>query len=220
MNRRRVENGDKFGHLICLDIANGEGDGGNVWRCRCECGVEINVSEPMLISNVIKSCGCIKSRVVDITGQRFGKLTALEPVPERERGGGIRWLCRCDCGTYVTLSSNKLIMKRSRSCGCDRKKRKTYVDGTCVGILLSGTIAINNTSGYRGVYKNGNKWHAYITYSGRRIFLGSHDTKELAAEARQDAEQKIRKHLERLMSNAKEEKNLQACDLYEALINR
>ena len=224
MNRCKVKKGDKFGHLICLEIISSDGFGGDIWRCKCDCGSEINVSEPMLISGVIKSCGCIKSRVFDITGQRFGKLTALEPVPERERSGGIRWLCRCDCGTLTIVSTKYLNKNRAISCGCYKETRckesKTFLDGTCVEIMLSETVSKNNTSGYRGVSKKGNKWHAYINYRRRRKFLGSYDTKELAFEARQDAEKKIREHLERLMSNANDEKNMQAYDPFEDLINR
>ena len=84
--------------------------------------------------------------------------------------------------------------------------------------MLSETVSKNNTSGYRGVSKKGNKWHAYINYRRRRKNLGSYDTKELAFEARKDAEQKIREHLERLMSNAVEEDmDMRARDLFEDL---
>lgn len=39
----------------------------------------------------------------------------------------------------------------------------------------------NNTSGYRGVYRNGNKWAARITRNGIRTFLGAFYTKEDAS---------------------------------------
>lgn len=41
----------------------------------------------------------------------------------------------------------------------------------------------NNTSGYKGVYKRGNKWCAAIAINYKTIFLGYHDTAELAHEA-------------------------------------
>ena len=36
----------------------------------------------------------------DLTGQRFGRLTALYPVEKRDRGTATSacWRCRCDCG--------------------------------------------------------------------------------------------------------------------------
>lgn len=48
----------------------------------------------------------------DLTGQRFGKLTALR------RNGRVKWghemaawLCRCDCGTEVTVPQKRLTTK-------------------------------------------------------------------------------------------------------------
>lgn len=45
----------------------------------------------------------------------------------------------------------------------------------------------DNTSGYKGVSANGNKWTARITVEGEKIYLGSFDTAEAAADAYDDA---------------------------------
>ena len=39
-------------------------------------------------------------RAKDITGQKFGKLTALYKDPERPGGKGKHtyWICECECG--------------------------------------------------------------------------------------------------------------------------
>lgn len=203
MKYKRIEHGNRFGRLTCKEKVRDGGFGGAIWRCRCECGAETDISEAMLLGGVIRSCGCAKGRAMNLQGKKFGLLTALEPVPERATDGSTRWLCRCDCGNYVTLSSNKLNMGRRSSCGCNigihAREAKTYIDGTCVEIMFSGTVSKNNTSGYRGVSRKRNKWQAYINYGGRRFSLGSFETKELAAEARQTAEKKLREHLESLM---------------------
>ena len=205
---KKVTAGKRYGHLTALHISEPYSFGGDVWKCRCSCGRELDVSEAMLISGVARSCGCRRTQAVNLQGQRFGRLTALEPVPERAQDGSICWLCRCGCGRYVTQSANKLRMGRSISCGCQAgvaaREAKTYIDGTCVEIMLSDTVSKNNTSGYRGVAKKRDKWQAYINYRGRRISLGSYETKELAAEAREAAEQKIRRHLECLMNGTEE----------------
>lgn len=56
----------------------------------------------------------------DLTGQRFGKLTALR----RLKDGKVRtlWLCRCDCGTEVRRTGPALRANQSKSCGCNRRK--------------------------------------------------------------------------------------------------
>ncbi|RYD38956.1 MAG: hypothetical protein EOP87_00030 [Verrucomicrobiaceae bacterium] len=55
----------------------------------------------------------------DLTGQRFGKLTAVSPVPPGEHGGW-KWHCRCDCGGASTPHAFSLLQGKSRSCGCLR----------------------------------------------------------------------------------------------------
>ena len=53
---------------------------------------------------------------IDLTGQRFERLTVLESVGKC--GTSVTWLCRCDCGRITTVSSNALRRGRTHSCGC------------------------------------------------------------------------------------------------------
>lgn len=57
---------------------------------------------------------------LDLIGQRFGRLIAIEWRAATGRAGG--WLCRCDCGTEIVKSSNHLTEGRARSCGCLRPR--------------------------------------------------------------------------------------------------
>ncbi|MBQ9980168.1 MAG: hypothetical protein IJP23_03830 [Oscillospiraceae bacterium] len=60
----------------------------------------------------------------DITGQRFGRLTALQPV-SRGKNGAVKWLFKCDCGTqHVALAAN-VLGGRTKSCGCLRRESST-----------------------------------------------------------------------------------------------
>lgn len=68
------------------------------------------------------------SRKSDLTGQRFGKLVAVEPTKERKNGYTI-WLCRCDCGNTVHVASRFLKNGWTTSCGCVEKKPR-YEDLT------------------------------------------------------------------------------------------
>lgn len=51
-------------------------------------------------------------------------------------------------------------------------------------------IYSTNTSGFRGVYAVGKKWAAQIYRYNKAIYLGSFETKELAAKARDEAARK------------------------------
>lgn len=52
----------------------------------------------------------------DITGQKFGKLTAIERVENRK--DRVCWKCLCECGQEVIVSSNSLVEHKTVSCGC------------------------------------------------------------------------------------------------------
>ncbi|CAB4171819.1 HNH nuclease [uncultured Caudovirales phage] len=54
----------------------------------------------------------------DVTGQRFGRLTAINTASIRPT----RWLCRCDCGNEKSLLLSELNCGNVRSCGCLRKE--------------------------------------------------------------------------------------------------
>ncbi len=52
----------------------------------------------------------------DITGQKFGRLTAIRFEKRSERESV--WLCQCDCGNTKTTTSTSLRRGDTRSCGC------------------------------------------------------------------------------------------------------
>jgi hypothetical protein len=58
---------------------------------------------------------------VDITGQRFGKLTAVRVDSENKNGDGTYWICKCDCGNEKSILGKKLRDGVSHtSCGCSK----------------------------------------------------------------------------------------------------
>lgn len=58
-----------------------------------------------------------KGRYVDLTGQRFYFLTAVEKLPT-EKGKPTYWKCLCDCGNYHVASASNLKHGNVKSCGC------------------------------------------------------------------------------------------------------
>ena len=56
------------------------------------------------------------SKLIDLTGKRFGKWTVLERV--ENKNGKTFWKCRCDCGTEREVYSVALTSGKSESCGC------------------------------------------------------------------------------------------------------
>ena len=61
------------------------------------------------------------SRIVDITGKYFGRLTILRKV-DNDKWGHIRYLCRCKCKNEKIVLKNDLESGRTKSCGCLQKE--------------------------------------------------------------------------------------------------
>ena len=55
-------------------------------------------------------------RAIDLTQQKFGRLTALRRTGETGRGA--RWVCVCECGKETEAYAYKLRTGHVRSCGC------------------------------------------------------------------------------------------------------
>lgn len=60
--KKRDLTGSRFGKLVVLYAVSEvkEGYGASLWRCRCDCGKEVNVTYFGLMSGNNKSCGCLK----------------------------------------------------------------------------------------------------------------------------------------------------------------
>lgn len=63
-------------------------------------------------------------RSINITGQVFGKLTALSPTGSKSANGGNIWLCQCECGRITNVVIDRLRNGNTRSCGCKTKEAR------------------------------------------------------------------------------------------------
>ena len=66
---------------------------------------------------------------IDLTGQRFGRLTVLRRAGSMEYGGCAHavWRCRCDCGEECDIVSMHLRKGVTRSCGCLRREHAARI---------------------------------------------------------------------------------------------
>ena len=99
---KEINIGDKFGRLTVLEELEQRKRGMKVYKCQCECGNIVSVIGVNLTHGFTKSCGCYKiqrireTKTQELTGQRFGKLTAVyKSFDKIERSGGLRayWHC-------------------------------------------------------------------------------------------------------------------------------
>lgn len=59
-------------------------------------------------------------KLIDLTGQRFGRWTVLQKAESRNKH--VYWLCKCDCGTIKEVKGASLREGKSQSCGCLHKQ--------------------------------------------------------------------------------------------------
>lgn len=53
-------------------------------------------------------------------GQKFNRLTVIEP--QRTKSGQFGWLCQCECGNTTVTTASKLTSGHTKSCGCYAKE--------------------------------------------------------------------------------------------------
>lgn len=112
--------GKRFGKLVALKR---DGHIGTcvAWLCKCDCGNEVRVRTSSLMNGRTTKCpNCSNNQLIDLTGQRFGRLTVLSFVGTV--GHNSFWHCVCDCGNESDVSSHKLRTGHTTSCGCLHKE--------------------------------------------------------------------------------------------------
>lgn len=137
-------------------------------------------------------------KINNLTGKVFGRLTAIEPTKRRDAKGSVYWRCKCSCGNEKEVTEDCLTNGNTISCGCRRQEIKnnihqtlTFVDGTCIDYLRSRKSRADNKSGFRGVYRIGNKYRVNIGFKSKRYYLGTYDNYEEAVRVRQNAEKEL-----------------------------
>ncbi|MCD7862548.1 MAG: transcriptional regulator [Lachnospiraceae bacterium] len=113
--------GSRFGHLTVVSDSGLRKNGYIVWNLRCDCGNELQVDIRTLRRGTVTDCGCITkvgSGQRDVTGERFGMLTARYSTGRKDSGGSYIWHCTCDCGGEIDASLHQLQAGYRKSCGC------------------------------------------------------------------------------------------------------
>lgn len=87
--------------------------------------------------------------VLDLDGQRFGRLVATDKL--RKKGRVLQRLCICDCGNKTWQVSNHLTSGHTKSCGCLLGEFKKLAPGRAVRNQILDSYK-------RGARERGLKW--------------------------------------------------------------
>jgi hypothetical protein len=108
------------------------------------------------------------SRRIDITGQSFGRLTAVSFFLRKQR---LHWRCFCACGNETAVDGSALRRGHIRSCGClnlERIHQRNFKHGHNVRHQTSRTYRSWQAMFKRCYSKN---HPAYLNYGGRGIWV-------------------------------------------------
>lgn len=145
-----------------------------LWDCICPtCGKITTKTYYNLHKLNLKGCkGCKgKNAAVDISGQRFGKLTAVKYVGSN-KGWGAIWECVCDCGNTVNVKKGSLMTGGTKSCGCLNREQ----------LLTPKYDLAGNQFGFLKVIKqmkcssknNGTNWLCLCENCGAEVIVSQH----------------------------------------------
>lgn len=98
----------------------------------------------------------------NITGQKFGKLTAIR-VDHQEKDYRYCWLFKCDCGEYIVARKSEVMGGRKKSC-----PKCGYATQTKHGQKGTRLYAVWNSMKQRCLNK---KHKSYNSYGGRGITI-------------------------------------------------
>ena len=108
------------------------------------------------------------AELIDLTGQRFGRLTVVSRC--ESRGNMSVWKCKCDCGNVTDVYANNLRRGKTQSCGCyrlesalDRVENQLKTHGESHGNRLYGIWIGIKSRCYNPNVKS------YMRYGGRGI---------------------------------------------------
>ena len=105
-------------------------------------------------------------RLIDLTGQRFGRLMVeCKTIPNKS--GAMQWMCICDCGARKEICGKHLRNGKTRSCGCYRAENTSEMF-TKHG--MSGSRIYTIWVGMKDRCTNANSVE-YEQYGGRGIFV-------------------------------------------------
>ena len=214
---KRDLTGQKFGRLTVLYELPERKNGKIQWRCRCDCGNEKDVLSTSLTSGHTQSCGCLQKektsaankRNIDLVGHRFGRLVVLSRSTT-----SAKWVCRCDCGNLVEVTTTHLKTGHTKSCGCLQKDITSEVRGINLNRQRFGLLTVEGLDIEKSISEK--KYWVCQCDCGSRISVSTGDlrsgnTQSCGCSKLSHGEMKIKSLLEEYNIPFEQEKSFPDC---------
>jgi hypothetical protein len=193
-----------YGKLTALELVGRDKIGKTVWKCRCECGAELNVVSGSLASGNTQSCGCyFKERVTKHGGSSKGSYNTWRAMMRRctvptdkdyPRYGAMGVVVCAEWFNYA-----KFVEDMGEPQGDETLDRinayGNYEPSNCrwAGLRTQNRnlrIRANSKTGVTGVSMVGDRFMAKITVGRKAYYSKVLPTLEAATQARKELEAK------------------------------
>lgn len=124
--------GNIYGDLTILEHIKYENKTNLYVKCQCKCGnIEVFLKQSVISGKRTCCTQCRKKPhyYIDMTNEKFGKLTVIKPIFEENissKGRSQKWLCQCDCGNTIITTRDTLQKGNIISCGCLKQSHGEY----------------------------------------------------------------------------------------------
>lgn len=98
--------------------------------------------------------------LMDLSGQRFGRLTVLERNLSAKRTS---WVCVCDCGGRKSVDAAALRSGNTSSCGCYQIDRARQSNARDISGMVFGRLTVMHRDSFG---KKGSRWFCSCTCGG------------------------------------------------------
>lgn len=108
------------------------------------------------------------SKMIDLIGQQFGRLTVVTRRDKNAADGGAVWVCLCECGNFSAVYTGHLRNGHTTSCGCVRDELVASVN------LTHGLSHTPEYKIWRAMLQRCHdpSCNEYSNYGGRGILVG------------------------------------------------
>lgn len=113
-------------------------------------------------------------KIIDLSGQQFGKLTVIERVakPEGSSSTAAFWKCRCECGTEKIISGNVLRQGKAKSCGCYNKQYHYNNTEDLTNKRFGHLLVLQRAQRPEGLKSAGAYWLCRCDCGNEKIIMG------------------------------------------------
>jgi 5-methylcytosine-specific restriction endonuclease McrA len=112
------------------------------------------------------------SKALDITNQKFGRLTAIEKVPRPQHLANkfTYWRCKCECGSEGFYPATGLNKGKVKSCGCITKDLLRAKAKDMTGMSFGKLLVLQRSA---DVSKRGVRWLCRCECGSLKVINGT-----------------------------------------------